>query len=91
MLVVDNVSRRRILHVTCRVEPAERAPLPWPRSALASSRTLGKPQPHRGMICTDPAEGSTVPLILASSQYGFLFKFDLEEEPGHPPRGPVHR
>ena len=29
----------------------------------------------------NPAEGSTVPLIRAGSQYGFLLRFDIEKNP----------
>jgi hypothetical protein len=80
VLVVDNVSRRRILHVTCRVEPAEDAGLTLAPERAGQLTDSGSPA-HRGMM-HDPAEGSTVPLIRASSQYGFLFKFDLEKNPG---------
>lgn len=32
-------------------------------------------------MMNNPAEGSTVPLIRAGSQYGFLLRFDLEHNP----------
>jgi hypothetical protein len=79
VLVVDNASRRRILNAACRIEPSDGAGL-----TLAAERTGqltdAKTQAHRATL-NFPAEDSTVPLIRAGSQYGFLLRFDLEKNP----------
>jgi len=79
VLVVENASRRRILTAACRIEPSDGAGL-----TLAAERTGqltdAKTQAHRAML-NFPAEDSTVPLIRAGSQYGFLLRFDLEKNP----------
>jgi hypothetical protein len=80
VIAVGNASRRRILNAACRIEPSEGSGL-----TLAAERTGQltdtSTSAHRAIL-NNPAEGSTVPLIRAGSQYGFLLKFDLEAHPG---------
>lgn len=79
VLAVDNESRRRILDVTCRLEPSEGAGF-----ALAAERTgtltEGKTSAHRAMMI-NPAEGRTVPLARPGTRFGFLIGFDLDAHP----------
>jgi hypothetical protein len=79
VLVIDNASRRRILSAACRIEPSEGSGVTL-AAEYTGQLTDAEVSAHRGMI-NDPDEGSTVPLIRAGSQYGFLLRFDLEAHP----------
>lgn len=79
VLVVDNASRRRILNAACRIEPSEGGGLTLAAERTGQLTDAGSPA-HRGMM-DNPAEGSTIPLIRAGTQYGFLFRFDLGNNP----------
>jgi hypothetical protein len=80
VLVVDNASRRRILDAACRIEPSEGAALTLAAEQIGQLADVPI-ESHRAML-NQLADGSTVSLIRAGSRYGFLFRFDLEKQPG---------
>lgn len=79
VLAVDNASRRRIPNATCRIAPSEDSGLTLTAERTGQLTDVGS-SAHRAMM-SNPAEGDTVPLIRVGSQYGFLFRFDIEQNP----------
>jgi hypothetical protein len=80
VLAVRNASRHRITNVTCRAATPGRPGLTLPAEKTGEMTETGSPA-HRAIL-NSPAEGSAVPLIRPGSRYGFLLRFNLDEQPG---------
>ena len=79
-LVIDNASRRRIVDVTCRIEPAEGDGLTLAPERTGQIATGMKIESHSAAI-RNLTEGDTVPMVRAGTQFGFLLRFDLGAHP----------
>ena len=79
VLAVRNSSRRRIINVTCRAAAPGRPGLTLPPEKTGQLTETGSPAQRA--ILNMAADGSTVQLIRSGSWYGFLLKFDLQNEP----------
>jgi hypothetical protein len=77
VLAVRNESRRRIVNVTCRIEPSEGAGLTLATEQIG---TLAESSSHRAML-RDLAVAEAVPLMRPGTWLGFLVRFDLEAHP----------
>lgn len=77
VLAVRNESRRRIVNITCRIEPSEGAGL-----TLATEQVgvLATSTSHRA-IFSGLALAGQVPLMRPRTWSGFLVRFDLEAYP----------
>lgn len=79
VLAVRNASRRRIINVTCRIEPSAGAGFTV-HTEQVGALAAAKASAHRGMI-HDFAMAETVPLMRSGRQFGFLVQLDLDAYP----------
>lgn len=77
VLAVRNESRRRIVNVTCRIEPSEGAGL---TAVTEQIGTLGQSSSHRAML-SGLAVTEAISLMRPGAWLGFLVSFDLEAHP----------
>ena len=79
VLAVRNESRRRIVNITCRVEPSDGAGLTLPTEQVGA---LGpSPSTSQRALFTGLTIAEAVPLMRPKAWSGFLARFDLEAHP----------